>query len=170
MTRTRILLADVHTMVCAALQKILEPQHEVVGRVGDGRSLLKAAAKLKPDVVLMEIAMPLLNGLEAARELKKTMPRVKLIFLTMNTDSDIASEALRIGASVYLLKNSLAPELLTAVDHAVNGMFYVTPQMSRAMDQTFARDPRAASRLRHLTDRQREVLQILAQGRSITET
>ncbi|MGA7410043.1 MAG: response regulator transcription factor [Bryobacteraceae bacterium] len=169
MTPVRILLADDHAMICAGFQKILEPQYEVVGTVGDGRALLKAAAELKPDVVLLDIAMPLLNGLDAARELKKTMPQVKLVFLTMNTDSDIASEALRLGASAYLLKNSLASELLQAVDHALKGKLYVTPQISQAIHETFVRDPRAAGRLRHLTGRQREVLQMLAEGRPMTE-
>ena len=169
MTHTRILLADDHAMICAGFQKILEPYYEVVGTVGDGRALLKAAAELKPDVVLLDIAMPLLNGLDAARELKKTMPHLKLVFLTMNSDSDIASEALRVGASAYLLKNSLSSELLQAVDYAVKGKLYVTPQISQAMEQTFVRDPKAASRLKHLTSRQREVLQMLAEGRAMTE-
>jgi DNA-binding NarL/FixJ family response regulator len=168
-SRVRILLADDHAMICAGFQKILEPQYEVVGTVGDGRALLKAVAELKPDVVLLDIAMPLLNGLDAARELKKTTPQVKLVFLTMNADSDIASEALRLGASAYLLKNSLASELLQAVDHAIKGKLYVTPQISQAMEETFVRDPRAAGRLKHLTSRQREVLQMLAEGRPMTE-
>ena len=106
MTRTRILLADDHTMICAGFQKLLEPYYEVVGSVADGHALLRAAGELKPDVVLLDIAMPLLNGLDAARALKKTMPKVKLIFLTMNADSEIANEAFRAGASAYLLKNS----------------------------------------------------------------
>jgi DNA-binding NarL/FixJ family response regulator len=169
MTRARILLADDHAMICAGFQKILEPSYEVVGSVGDGLALLKAAAEFKPDVVLLDIAMPLLNGLDAARELKKTMPQMKLVFLTMNSDSDIAGEALRVGASAYLLKNSLASELLQAVDHAVKGKVYVTPQISRALEETFARDPKAAGRLKHLTGRQREVLQMLAEGRLMTE-
>src|SRR5271168_5009380 len=169
MIRARILLADDHTMICTGLQRILEPCYEVVGIVGDGRALLKAAAELNPDVVLLDIAMPLLNGLDAARELKKKMPHVKLVFLTMNTDSDIASEALRLGASAYLLKNSLASELLHAVDQAVKGMSYLTPQISRALERTFVRNPKAANRLRQLTGRQREVLQMLAEGRPMTE-
>jgi DNA-binding NarL/FixJ family response regulator len=169
MKRPRILLADDHTMICAGFQKILEPQYDVVGTVGDGRALLEAAALLNPDVVLLDIAMPLLNGLDAARELKKTMPQVKLIFLTMNTDSDIAGEAFRIGASAYLLKNSDSSELLQAVADALKGHSYATPQITRAMDETFERDPKAASRLKHLTGRQREVLQMLAEGRSMAE-
>jgi DNA-binding NarL/FixJ family response regulator len=169
MGRVRILLADDHEMVCAGFQKLLEPQYEVVGSVGDGRALLKAAAELKPDVVLVDLGMPLLNGLDAGRELKRRMPDIKLIFLTMNPDSDLAAEALRIGASGYLLKNSPASELLQAVHDAIRGISYVTPQIRRAREETFIRDPRAVNRPKHLTGRQREVLQMLAEGRSMKE-
>lgn len=169
MTRTRILLADDHTIIAAGLQKLLEPHYDVVGSVEDGRALLKAAAQLKPDVVLLDIAMPLLNGLDAARELKKTLPAVKLIFLTMNADPDIASEALRIGASAYLLKTSQPSELLQAIHDVIRGISYVTPQISRALNETFLRDPKSLHRSRELTGRQREVLQMLAEGRSLKE-
>jgi DNA-binding NarL/FixJ family response regulator len=169
MRRIRILLADDHTMISAGFQKLLEPQYEVVGSVADGRALLKAAAELKPDLVLLDVGMPLLNGLDAARELKKLMPGVKLIFLTMNPDPDVASEAFRIGASGYLLKNSQSEELLQAVHNAVRGISYVTPQISRAMEESFIRDPKALNRPKRLSDRQREVLQMLAEGRSLKE-
>ena len=135
----------------------------------DGRALLKTATDLKPDIVIVDIGMPLLNGLDAARQLKKLMPQVKLIFLTMNADSDIAAEAFRAGASAYLLKNSQASELLQAIHDVVRGISYVTPQVRRAMEETFIRDPKAASRPRELTGRQREVLQMLAEGRSMKE-
>jgi DNA-binding NarL/FixJ family response regulator len=169
MRRIRILLADDHTMICDSFQKLLEPQYEVVGSVGDGRSLLKAAVELKPDLVLVDVGMPLLNGLDAGRELKKSMPSVKLIFLTMNPDPDVASEALRIGASGYLLKNSRGAELLQAVHDVVRGTSYVTPQIRQEMEQLFIRDPKALSRTKQLTGRQREVLQMLAEGRSAKE-
>jgi len=169
MQRIRILLADDHVMVSAAFRKLLEPQYEVIGSVEDGRTLLKTAIELEPDIVLVDIGMPLLNGLDAGRELKKRMPHVKLIFLTMNTDSDVAAEALRAGGSAYLLKNSQASELLQAVHDVVRGLSYVTPQIRRAMDESFIRDPKAASRPRELTERQREVLQMLAEGRSMKE-
>jgi DNA-binding NarL/FixJ family response regulator len=169
MKRTRVLLADDHTMICAGFQRLLEPEYEVVGCVGDGRALLKAAGELKPDVVLLDIAMPLLNGLDAARALKKMMPHLKLIFLTMNADSDVASEAFRAGASAYLLKNSQPSELLQAVHSVTRGISYVTPQVSEAMDATFLRDPRALTRPKQLSQRQREVLQMLAEGRSLGE-
>ena len=169
MTRIRILLADDHTMICAGFRKLLEPEYEVVGAVGDGRALLKAAEELKPDVVLVDVGMPLLNGLDAARRLKQLMPKVKLIFLTMNPDSDIASEALQIGASGYLLKNSHGDELLKAVRDVVRGLSYVTPQIRQAMEERFIRDPKTASRKKHLTPRHREIVQMLAEGRSAKE-
>ena len=143
MGRTRILLADDHTMICAGLAKLLEPHYEVVGSVEDGHALLKAADQLKPDVVVLDIGMPLLNGLDAARELKKRMPHIKLIFLTMEADSYIAAEAFRAGAAAYLLKTSRPAELLQAVHDAVRGVSYVTPQIGRAIENMFIRDPRA---------------------------
>jgi DNA-binding NarL/FixJ family response regulator len=169
MRRTTILLADDHTMFCAALQKLLEPELEVIGCVKDGRALIKMATDLKPDLVLVDVGMPLLNGLDAGRELKKLLPRVKLIFLTMNPDPHVASEALRIGASGYLLKDSEGEELLKAIHNVARGSSYITPQISRAIEQNFIRDPKSLSRPRHLSDRQREVLQMLAEGRTMKE-
>jgi DNA-binding NarL/FixJ family response regulator len=156
-------------MICAGLAKLLEPHYDVVGSVEDGVALLKAAMLLKPDVVLVDIGMPLLNGLDAARELKKKMPYIKLIFLTMESDSYIAAEAFRAGAVAYLLKTSRPAELLQAVHDAVCGVSYVTPQISRALEDSFVRDPRALNRPGQLTSRQREVLQMLAEGRSMKE-
>lgn len=169
MRKTRILLADDHTMICAAFRKLLEPEYEVVGSVGDGRALLNAALDLKPDVVLVDVGMPLLNGLDAGRELKKAMPSVKIVFLTMNPDPDVASEALRIGASGYLLKTSQGDELLDAIRNATKGISYVTPQIDQAMERIFIRDPKSLTRPKHLTDRQLEILQMLAEGRSMKE-
>jgi DNA-binding NarL/FixJ family response regulator len=169
MGRIRILLADDHPMICSGFQRLLEPDYEVVGWVEDGHALLKAAETLKPDIVLVDIGMPVLNGLDAARELKKMMPRVKLIFLTMNPDCDIAAEAFRIGASAYLLKNAQSSELLHAVHDVARGLSYVNPQISRAMEESFIRDPKASHRSKMLTHRQREVLQMLAEGRSMKE-
>ena len=169
MRRTRILLADDHTMICAGFKKLLEPEFEVVGSVGDGHALLKAVAELKPDLVLVDIGMPLLNGLDAGRELRRAHPGLKLIFLTMNPDPDVAREALRIGASGYLLKNSQGDELLQAVRNSLKGISYLTPQIAQAMEQSYIRDPRSLDRPRHLSDRQREVLQMLAEGRSMKE-
>ena len=158
MRRTSILVADDHTMICEGLKKMLEPEYQVIACVGDGHALLKTATDLKPDLVLVDVGMPLLNGLDAARELKKLLPRIRIIFLTMNPDPDIASEALRLGASGYLLKNSRGEELLKAVRDAVRGTSYVTPQISEAMEENFIRDPKSLGRPKHLSDRQRVVL------------
>jgi DNA-binding NarL/FixJ family response regulator len=165
MERTRILLADDHAMICAAFQRLLEPEYEVIGSVADGQELLLKAVEWKPDIVLLDIAMPLLNGLDAARKLREMAPQIKLIFLTMNSDIELAAEAFRIGASAYLLKNSQGWELLKAVHSAMKGIRYVTPQIAQSMEELFIRDPKALGRGRHLTVRQLEVLQLLAEGR-----
>jgi len=169
MKRPSILLADDHTMFSAALQKLLEPEYEVIGRVEDGRSLVKMAQDLNPDLVLVDVGMPLLNGLDAWRELRKLLPKLKIIFLTMNPDPIVANEALRLGASGYLLKSSEGGELLVAVQNALRGSTYVTPQIRAAVEEIFIRDPKLLTRPKELTDRQREVLQMLAEGRSMAE-
>src|SRR4051812_48984747 len=115
MKRPRIMLADDHRMLREAFARVLEPDCDVVGTVADGRALVAAAQELRPDIVVLDISMPLLNGLDAARQLKLVMPSVKVIFLTMSEDPDVAAEAFRIGASGYLLKNSAASELLQAI-------------------------------------------------------
>jgi DNA-binding NarL/FixJ family response regulator len=169
MKRIRILLADDHTLFCNLLRELLEPEYEVVGSVSDGRELLKAATLLRPDVALVDIGMPSLNGLDAGRRLKQTNPRVKLIYLTMNNNVEYAREALQAGASAFVLKNALSSELLQAIRDALRDVSYVAPEIRQAMAETFIRDPKAVSRPQHLTDRQREVLQMLAEGRSFGE-
>jgi DNA-binding NarL/FixJ family response regulator len=164
--RVRILLADDHTLVSEALVRLLEPRFEVVGKVADGQTLLKTAREGKPDVVIVDIAMPVLNGLDAARYLREEMPACKLIFLTMTHDADLAREALRIGASGYLLKTSAGWELLEAVDSALRGRQYVTPTLRRALERQPAA-PASGASSSELTVRQREVLRLLAQGRSM---
>ena len=141
----------------------------MIGCVQDGRALIKTALEKNPDLALLDLGMPLLNGLDAGRELKKLMPRVKLIYLTMNPDAEVASEAFRIGASGYLLKNSPAEELLQAVHSVTRGTSYVTPQIGHAMEEMFIRDPMSLNRPKVLTERQREVLQMLAEGQSMKE-
>lgn len=169
MTRVRILLAEDHTLVAEAFQRLLEPHYEVVGIVADGRSLLKVGQQLKPDVAIIDIGMPLLNGLDAGRELKRLLPHVKVIFVTMNDDPDIASEARRFGASGYLLKTSASSELLKAVQEVLRGNSYLTPRISERLRLEFIKDPRADRPAKHLTMRQREVLQLLAEGRPMKE-
>ena len=169
MTRVRILLADDHTLFCNLLRDLLEPEYEVAGSVSDGQELLKAAGALDPDVVLVDIGMPSLNGLDAGRRLKQANPKIKLIYLTMNNNVEYAREALQAGASAFILKNSKSSELLRAIRDALKGVSYMAPEIRQAMNEIFVRDPKAVDRPQHLTDRQREVLQMLAEGRSLRE-
>jgi DNA-binding NarL/FixJ family response regulator len=166
MTRPRILMADDHVMLLEAFKALLEPDCEVVGTVTDGRALLEEFSRLHPDVVLLDIAMPLLNGLDAGRQLKAQRRSVKLIYLTMNPDPDLAGEALRLGASGYVLKSSAAQELKQAIQEALRGRSYITPLITRDVVGSLieSRTPR-----QELTTRQREVLQLLAEGKSMKE-
>ena len=168
MARIKILLADDHTLYCNLLRELLEPEYEVVGSVADGRELLKAAETLRPDVVLVDIGMPLLNGLEAGQRLKKANPTVKLIYLTMNNNIEYAREALQGGASAFVLKNSEKSHLLQAIREALRGDSYVVPEIRQAMKEIFIRDPKALEP-QPLTNRQREVLQMLAEGRTLKD-
>jgi DNA-binding NarL/FixJ family response regulator len=169
MRRPRVLLADDHRLLREAFVKLLEPDCDVVGAVTDGRALLEAAPKLRPDVVVVDIAMPLLNGLDAARQLKRSMPSVKVIFLTVSEDPDLAAEAFRAGGSAFLLKNSAASELLQAIADVMQGRSYVTPLATRDMVDNLLRRPESAKGARELSPRQREVLQLLAEGRTMKE-
>jgi DNA-binding NarL/FixJ family response regulator len=169
MARAKILLADDHTLFCSLLRELLEPEYEVIASVSDGHELLKAADTLRPDVVLVDIGMPLLNGLDAGRRLKEANPKVKLIYLTMNNNVEYAREALKAGASAFVLKNSQSAHLLQVIRGALKGVSYVAPEIRQAMSEIFIRDPKAVDRPQHLTDRQREVLQLLAEGRSLRE-
>jgi DNA-binding NarL/FixJ family response regulator len=166
MTRPRILMADDHAMLLDAFRALLEPEFDVVGAVPDGRRLLEEFTRLHPDVVLLDIAMPLLNGLDAGRQLKALRKSVKLIYLTMNPDPDLAGEALRLGASGYLLKSSAFQELKQAIHEAQRARSYITPLI--AGDAVGSLIGHQTSR-HELTLRQREVLQLLAEGRSMKE-
>jgi DNA-binding NarL/FixJ family response regulator len=169
MRKLRILLADDHTFLLQACKKMLEPDFDIPAIFTDGRALLEAAPKLEPDAIVLDIGMPLLNGLDAGRELKKLMPRVKLIFLTMYPDPDLAREAIRLGASAYLLKTSAASELAKAIREAMRGRLYITPVIAKAMEDSFIKNPEVKPASRELTPRQREVLQLLAEGRPMKE-
>jgi len=167
--RPRVLLADDHRMLVDALKGILEPRCKVVAAVGNGRELLKAAAKLQPDIIVLDIAMPQLNGLDAARHLKPIMPKVKFIFMTMNEDPDLVGEAFRAGASAFLLKRQAAFELTDAVEKVLKGGSYVTPGAAEGQAKISLRDPKAREHVAEPTPRQREVIQLLAEGRSMKE-
>ena len=169
MKRPRVLLADDHRLLREAFAQLLEPNCDVVGAVADGRALLAAAPELRPDIVVLDIAMPLLNGLDAARQLKRIMPEVKVIFLTVSEDPDLAAEALRIGASGYLLKNSAAAELHQAIQEVLQGRSYVTPLATRGLVSSLLQSPDPAKKSGELSERQREVLQLLAEGHTMKE-
>lgn len=168
MSRPRVLLADDHVLLLGAFEKLLANECDVVGQVVDGRSLVEAAERLKPDVVVLDISMPLLNGLEAGRQIRQRLKSVKLVFLTMNEDADIAAEAFRAGASGYLLKRSAASELTTAIHTVMLGQTYITPLVAEGLVESLQHvDDRNPGE--ELTPRQREVLQLLAEGKSMKE-
>jgi DNA-binding NarL/FixJ family response regulator len=167
--RPRVLLADDHQMLVDALRRVLEPRCEVVGTVGDGRALLEAAAKLQPDIVVLDIAMPELNGLDAARQLQRTLPKVKLVFLTMNQDPYLVEEAFRAGASAFLMKQAAALELTDAIEQVLKGGSYVTPSAAEGLTEISLRAPGSREHTPEPTPRQREVIQLLAEGRSMKE-
>jgi DNA-binding NarL/FixJ family response regulator len=169
MRRPRVLLADDHEILVDGLKSVLEPHYEVVGAVLDGRALLEAAAKLQPDIIVLDIAMPELNGLDAARQLKHTMPRVKLIFLTVNKDPYIVQETFRAGASAFLLKQAAALELTDAIEQVLKGGTYVTPRIAEGLTNISLRAPKDREHAPEPTPRQREVIQLLAEGRSMKE-
>ena len=169
MALPRVLLADDHTLVIEALCKLLEPHFNIVGAVADGMSLVQTAPVLEPDVVVVDIAMPLLNGLEAGRQIKTMMPAVKLVFMTMNEDPELAIEAMREKASGYLLKSSAASELFQAIQVALKGGTYVTPIIAKGIQKAFIRNPQLKTHDERVTPRQREVIQLLAEGKSMKE-
>jgi len=167
-TKARILLADDHALVVDAFKRLLEPEFDVVGVASDGRKLLELAQLTRPDVVLLDLAMPSLNGFDAGRQLKKLLPSAKIVVVTMNEDADTADAALRGWAAGYLTKSSAGSELSKAVITVLSGKQYVCRQIADRQFQRFIRDPRMLQ-ARALTCRQREVLQLLAEGRTMKE-
>src|SRR5215469_4548381 len=140
MARPRVLLADDHVLVAEAFKRVLEPEFDVVATVSDGRSLLEEAQQLKPDVTLLDLGLPLLNGMDAGRQLKKLLPKTKIIVLTMSEDYDLASLALKEWASGYLLKKSAGGELVQAVRDVLKGKSYVTSYVAERLLEEFVRD------------------------------
>jgi len=169
MSRPRVLLADDHELLLGAFEKLLSPECEIVGQVSDGRALVEAAERLRPQVIVLDISMPHLNGLEAGRQIKQSMRDVKLVFLTMNEDADLAAAAFRAGASAYLLKRSAASELSTAIREVMQGRSYVTPLVTEGLVGSLMHSGPAQQAAHELTPRQREVLQLLAEGKSMKE-
>ena len=166
MNRPRVLLADDHTLLLEAFQKLLVDEFDVVGAVSDGRALVAAVATLRPDVVVVDVTMPLLNGIDATRQIKQAQPDTRIIILTMNEDPDLAAAAFRAGASGYLLKRSAASELGTAIREVMKRRSYITPLVAEGLVGSMMEggDGRPA-----LTIRQREIVQLVAEGRSMKE-
>jgi DNA-binding NarL/FixJ family response regulator len=169
MTRARVLIADDHAILLDAFKRLLEPEYDVVGAVTDGQALIHAAESLRPDIVIADISMPRLNGLDAAERLRGRVPEVKLVFLTVNEDPEVAAEAIRRGAAGYVLKKSASAELFEALRRVLRGKTYVTPALARVSTMDFVVEAKQAGPARGLSLRQREVLQLLAEGKSMKE-
>jgi DNA-binding NarL/FixJ family response regulator len=169
MKRARLILADDHNLLVDAFKALLQPHFEVVATFPNGHQLVQGAPALEPDVIVLDIGMPIMNGLIAGQQLKQLLPKVKLIYLTMNQDPDLAAEAFRLGASGYLLKSSAGSELVHAIDEALLARSYITPLMTKGMVGSFIQNLKRRKTRHELTLRQREVLQLLAEGRSMKE-
>src|SRR5580704_11734174 len=168
--RPRILIADDHTLVAELCKRLLETEFDVVGMVSDGRALLRAALELKPDAIVLDIAMPVLNGLDAGRKLKEMLPAVKLVYLTMSTDMEVAAEAFERGASGYLLKTCASAEMVLAVREVLRGKTFMSQGISRdAIECLRWQHKKLVTEEERLTGRQREVLQLLAEGKAMKE-
>ena len=168
--RPRVLLADDHLLVAEALKSLLTPEFDLVGVVGDGHALVEAAGRLRPDVIVADITMPHLNGIDALIQLRQGGNRVPVVFLTMHRDVAFARRALEAGASGFVLKHSAAVELISAVRAALEGKTYLTPQLAGEVLDAMKQGPeRTADPIASLTPRQREVLSLLAEGRSAKE-
>ena len=170
MAKPRVLLADDHSLVLEGFRRILEDQCELVGMVEDGRALLEAAQKVKPDIVILDVSMPLLNGIDAATQLKKVQPAIKIIFVTMHADADYVRSAFEAGASGYLLKRSAVDELEQAIRAVWAGHSYITPLIAKdLLDVLLTTGSKPPQQRKSLTFRQREVLQLLAEGRTVKD-
>jgi DNA-binding NarL/FixJ family response regulator len=169
MSRPRVLVADDHRIVAEGLRKLLEPEFEIAAIVEDGRQLVDAAKRLRPDVIITDIAMPSLNGLDAMDQLRELECRARFVFLTMHTDASYAARALRAGAAGFVLKHSASTELVAAVRAALAGRTYVTPSIAEDVERLAAARSSDSEELLPLTPRQREVLQLFAEGQSAKE-
>lgn len=169
MSRTRVLIADDHRLVAEACAKMLQSEFDVVGVVSDGQALVQAVMELKPDVAIIDISMPKLNGLSAAQQIKSKLPRLKLVFLTMNPDVEIAAEAFRQGASGYVLKQSGSDELVDALRNVVRGLSYLSSRVARETLTHLLRKPPQREQEKQATPRQTEILQLLAEGQTMKQ-
>ena len=174
-TTCRVLLADDHVLVAEGIQKLLEPEFELVGIVGDGRSLVAAATKLQPDVAVVDISLPLLNGLDASRQVKKANPNIKIIVLTMHSEATFVTHAFRVGVSGYVLKQSVGSELVQSIREVMKGRTFVSPMVTQslvdqAVNPVASMSPDESNGFAPtLSSRQREVLQLVAEGKATKE-
>jgi DNA-binding NarL/FixJ family response regulator len=169
MERTRIILADDHVLLTDAIAKMLEVDFDIVGTFHDGTELVQSAAELNPDLIILDIGMPKMNGLVAGQRLKRIIPKAKLIYLTMSLERDLAAEAFRLGASGYVVKNSAATELVHAIHEVLSGRTYLSPFLTQDSFSSMRRAVTRKRSSRKLTLRQKEVLQLLVEGRSMKE-
>jgi DNA-binding NarL/FixJ family response regulator len=171
MSKPRILLGDDHKLVLEGLQSVLAREFEIVGIAFDGRELVAEAERLRPHAVLLDISMPLLNGIEAARQIKRLLPATKIVFVTQIADRAYVQAAFRDGASAYVLKDSVVSELVNAVNQALNGFFYVSPSVRKSIPESELTAQANPGELfgEALTPRQREVLQLVAEGKANKE-
>ena len=167
--RARLLIADDHTLLAEACKTLLEPEFDVVGIVDNGRALLQLVSELKPEIVILDIAMPQLNGLDAGKQIKHLLPATKLVFLTMNMSPEIAAEAFRRGASAYVVKSSAASELVRAIRRALRSESYLSPDITKETVDFLLRSGTSQSLEKRLTPRQNEILHLLAEGMSMKE-
>jgi DNA-binding NarL/FixJ family response regulator len=167
--RARLLIADDHTLLAEACKSLLEPEFDVVGIVDNGRALLQLASELKPEIVILDIAMPQLNGLDAGKQIKHLLPATKLVFLTMNMSPEVAAEAFRRGASAYVVKSSAASELVRAIRRALRSESYLSPDITKETVDFLLRSGTSQSLEKRLTPRQNEILHLLAEGMSMKE-
>jgi DNA-binding NarL/FixJ family response regulator len=169
-SRPHIMIADDHAFAADACKKLLEPEFDVVAKVGDGRALVRIAATLRPEVIILDVGMPLLNGLDAGQQIKQLLPSVKLVFLTMNSAPALAAEAFRCGASGYVLKTCAASDLIVALREVLNGRSYLCPAIAKeTVDFLLHHDKESLQERDRLSERQREVLQLLAEGKGMKE-
>ena len=169
MDKISILLADDHRIVAEGLRRLLEPTYELLAIAENGHEMIAAAKKLKPDVIVVDISIPLLNGIDAVREIRSAGIHAKIIYLTMHLEANYARRALAEGASAYVLKHSASSELLFAIQQALAGRTFVTPTIAANIKHTRAAKEASLNALEELTVRQREVLQLLAEGHSASE-
>jgi DNA-binding NarL/FixJ family response regulator len=170
MNKVRILLGDDHSLIVEGIRRLLESHYEVIGAADNGKSLVEAALRLAPDVVVLDVSMPILNGIDAAREIKKGLPSTRLVFLSMHSNAIYLRKALQAGASAYVLKSGASEELLTAIEAAREGNSYISPGFGQDVIDNLQNQPEGATRaVIELTDRQRQILQLIAEGKQNKE-